>query len=210
MSTPTSREKHPVVHSFFPISRPGDKQGFHSAKLQRHLSEVSQGVAGSSSTTAINSSQLRTRDAAQSTEDFYRPSKAVHEHTNCDVCLARNMTGVRFKCLECDGEFFWHRFSCTYKRSLTDFDICSTCMSSPTSRSIHNAHHSFWPIPEPGNTLAYWAARAQPLESKQAHTNVWCNSCTATISGVRHKCLVCEGTHDSRDNGFPLANSCCY
>ncbi len=186
MSTPASREQHSVAHSFFPIVRPGEKTGFYNAKLQRHLTESSDPLDRSGS-------RQRPQEAVRRAEAMYRSNAAVHLGITCDVCLARNITGVRFKCMQCDGMFRPCNHQCLYLNNILDLDICGSCINSPTARSVHNAQHAFWPIPEPGNTEAYWRARSQPPEATKVHTNVWCNSCTATITGVRHKCLVCEG-----------------
>lgn len=97
MSSPLAREKHSVAHSFFPIEIPGDKKAFYSAKLQRHLATVpDDDAAPSGSQNAM--SRIRA-------EELYRSTSPVHLGINCDTCLSRNITGVRFKCMQCEGEY---------------------------------------------------------------------------------------------------------
>ncbi|KAI0778720.1 hypothetical protein BD413DRAFT_116175 [Trametes elegans] len=106
-----------------------------------------------------------------------------HKGTTCDGCNEKNIIGVRHKCLQCE-----------------DYDLCSACISSPSTRQKHTVSHVFFPIVQPGKKDAYTEARNRlqgfPPSSSSApacHLNITCDGCRKSpIAGIRHKCLDCE------------------
>ncbi|OSD06218.1 hypothetical protein PYCCODRAFT_1475052 [Trametes coccinea BRFM310] len=131
-----------------------------------------------------------------STEDFVdfcvvkdkrQRTKLVHKGIHCDGCEMKNITGVRYKCLQCD-----------------DYDLCDVCISDPVKRQMHDVSHPFFPIVSPGQKEAYKQARSRvlpvqppapviPPRPAVEHRNVHCDECRQSpIVGVRHKCLDCD------------------
>ncbi|KAH9920249.1 uncharacterized protein BXZ73DRAFT_104766 [Epithele typhae] len=137
------------------------------------------------------------------------PSKeVVHKGIRCDFCGERDITGTRFKCLQCD-----------------DLDWCSDCATSPTAWATHDEGHAFFPVrpvhkgitcdgcnqrnvtgtrhkclqcadfdfcdahEAPHNSCPN-ADQSQPI-TRLVHKNVICDVCDREVVGVRHKCLDC-------------------
>ncbi|KAI0828967.1 hypothetical protein BC628DRAFT_1482227 [Trametes gibbosa] len=127
---------------------------------------------------------------------------ARHVRVHCDECYQSPIVGVRHKCLDC-----------------SDYDLCTSCISSPEHRSKHDASHAFFPVVVPGELDCYQMALAhhnRPLfgpGSRQlsshaenngcssaqpprppalpVHKNILCDICNQEIVGVRNKCLDC-------------------
>ncbi|KAI0361037.1 hypothetical protein OH77DRAFT_1417236 [Trametes cingulata] len=114
-------------------------------------------------------------------KDKRQRSQAVHKGISCDGCNAKNISGVRHKCLQCE-----------------DYDLCDSCVADPKKREAHNVAHSFFPIVSPGKKDAYNEARSRtrPASSTQPvilHPRVHCDEChQLPLVGVRHKCLDCD------------------
>ncbi|KAH8099823.1 hypothetical protein BXZ70DRAFT_894348 [Cristinia sonorae] len=126
-------------------------------------------------------------------ESFDRLAQTTKKHLGitCDGCNVRNITGVRFKCLECE-----------------DYDVCEKCRTTPAAMSQHPPH-AFFPILKPENFAEYGRAKAgryawpptMKNESAKVHTGITCDSCSQKpIVGVRAKCLECDD--------FDLCRSC--
>ncbi|TCD64312.1 hypothetical protein EIP91_004259 [Steccherinum ochraceum] len=106
---------------------------------------------------------------------FNAPGK-IHNGTDCDGCEQSPLRGVRFRCIQC-----------------TDFDFCRSCLSNPSVLEKHNIDHKFWPINEPGDLTRYYKAVEEWGNSVgPVHAGILCDTCDATIIGVRHKCLDCD------------------
>ncbi|KAI0652399.1 hypothetical protein C8Q79DRAFT_1081591 [Trametes meyenii] len=100
----------------------------------------------------------------------------VHKGVKCDHCDKRNIKGTRFKCLEC-----------------TDYDLCETCIASPSAWKAHNRTHAFFPIHTTENFIEFCVVKDKREESRPVHSGVTCDGCgNRPFSGVRHKCLQCE------------------
>ena len=102
-----------------------------------------------------------------------------HYGISCDGCH-RRLYGVRHKCIECP-----------------DFDLCEQCVSSVSTRSLHQFGHHFFPIEFPWDHEAFRVA--SEMVPKTFHL-ASCNACGQQIAGIRHRCLVCDD--------FDFCNEC--
>ncbi|KAL4246320.1 hypothetical protein ABKN59_008948 [Abortiporus biennis] len=167
MSSPTARGKHSAAHDFWPIKDPNDKDAFYGARMARES------------------------ERAKKRSDDLREKQVVHPGIKCDSCGQKDITGVRFRCLDC-----------------ADFDLCSSCMSSSSIREKHDPAHSFWPLENPGmfDTFSnartkYLAGRATLSSERRVHFGITCDHCQVhNITGVRFKCLQC--------NDYDLCDTC--
>lgn len=179
ISSPSTRRKHNAGHSFWPIDQPGDKTAYNDAR------------------TAVQASRT------------WSPEKASHPYITCDVCRASGFSGVRFKCLECEGMSCWLLVLASTNACCLDYDMCEKCMSSSEAVFAH-APHAFFPIEDPTRFAAYGRARQQRKDLNQkttgavpspifgaprkVHTGINCDACgNKPLAGVRFKCLHCPG-----------------
>ncbi|KAF7798519.1 hypothetical protein EIP86_009740 [Pleurotus ostreatoroseus] len=100
-----------------------------------------------------------------------------HHSATCDGCRKR-VTGVRHRCILCE-----------------DFDFCEKCISSADVRAQHDADHPFFPIEVPWDREGFEVAQERYRSTHPAppmHFNTTCDGCGLTVTGVRHKCTVCD------------------
>ncbi|PIL32363.1 hypothetical protein GSI_05609 [Ganoderma sinense ZZ0214-1] len=72
------------------------------------------------------------------------PESILHDGIACDGCSSKPLAGVRHKCLECE-----------------DFDLCTSCVSTPSRLMRHDATHAFFPIDVPGDKTSFVQAQAR-------------------------------------------------
>lgn len=95
---------------------------------------------------------------------FVSSPAIIHRGITCDGCEKLDLTGVRFKCLDC-----------------RDFDLCSACIARPGVLEQHSTNHSFLPILS-GNDY-----------KQMTHMGITCDGCNKRrFPGVRFKCLECD------------------
>lgn len=95
---------------------------------------------------------------------FVSSPAIIHRGITCDGCEKLDLTGVRFKCLDC-----------------CDFDLCSACIARPGVLEQHSTNHSFLPILS-GNDY-----------KQTSHMGITCDGCNKRrFPGVRFKCLECD------------------
>ena len=107
---------------------------------------------------------------ALSVQDASVASEPIHHGVMCEYCGDTNITGIRYRCVQCTGAFLrWcTSFGLAYDRDgcTTDCDRCSWCMANPNAWSAHQPTHQFFPIVHAGVLDAYNAVK----QSLAAHT----------------------------------------
>ncbi|KAG9000110.1 hypothetical protein FRB95_007884 [Tulasnella sp. JGI-2019a] len=123
------------------------------------------------------------------------PDTIIHRGVVCDHCN-QTVKGIRYKCKVC-----------------RDFDLCEGCMGENNNGGvIHSAHfdetHDFDPITAPQRRRRFLealaasrvrrhmrdqaaAGPANEVDTRPIH-RAYCDVCTKTIVGSRHKCLDCR------------------
>src|SRR5262249_7878650 len=86
------------------------------------------------------------------------------DRISCDVCKAKPIVGVRFKCVQCSGD--------------NSFDVCEGCEAKhdPSHNLLKIKHSQFGP-----------RRQNRPV----VHKDITCDACnTSPLVGIRFKCTV--------------------
>ena len=181
VASPETRQKHDASHVFFPIPSPGMKEAYKKAR----------------------------KEVLEPAVIPPPPTLTLHPRIHCDGCNQFPLSGVRYKCLDCDGEsgptsIPW----LPTEIQIPDYDFCASCMSDTARRATHDGSHAFFPMAVTGDRAEYdkvrenyrrVGAEAIPVQQSPAvenaarpvHRNIICDVCNRQIIGVRHKCLDC-------------------
>ena len=103
----------------------------------------------------------------------------IHEGVNCDSCGKENITGIRYKCMECPN-----------------YDMCESCMAKPREQpelhsvsKVHTNEHMILKVPKWSQTKKF------PLltnREKWVHKGIQCFHCNKqNIIGWRYLCVQC-------------------
>lgn len=190
--------EHSVLHTFYPVTTPGDLTFYDVAKSSK-----------ASLTSSLNTRQASAEPPSPPISHTHagsnipqsRSDPVVHAGIVCDGCSCQ-VIGVRHKCLDCP-----------------DFDLCDSCVASGGKES-HEQFHEFFEITEPGHvyvhTIFSGDAGREPVSSQtnvttpvQASEGVrpptvepvihgaTCNLCDSRIRGVRYVCILFH-SHSTR------------
>ncbi|KAK0199026.1 hypothetical protein F5146DRAFT_919527 [Armillaria mellea] len=105
----------------------------------------------------------------------------IHHGVLCNCC-AKQIEGVRHKCLDC-----------------SDYDLCTQCITTGGAER-HDPFHEFWEVTEPGRVIvSRIGSTAPPVPAPQVPTpavtpavhSATCNLCDSRIRGDRYKCVNC-------------------
>mmetsp|Transcript_38015 Transcript_38015/g.70813 ORF Transcript_38015/g.70813 Transcript_38015/m.70813 type:complete len:208 (-) Transcript_38015:183-806(-) len=151
--------------------------GGNPRRRMAHMTSGRQGFEGS--TIAMPMAHV------SSGRDGFRPapSRTGHVGVQCDICGARDFSGVRYKCSTC-----------------ADYDVCSNCIDEVENRDLHP--HTFLRVAKPIRMMYAHEVGAVPLlanRSEWVHRGVCCHNCAESekdkqvncITGYRYFCTIC-------------------
>ncbi|KAL7285558.1 hypothetical protein ACG7TL_000662 [Trametes sanguinea] len=179
-----------------PFTAPsGLRQGRLEARVERMRSRSpSPPPVAVISDASLNSSRDSNRSKDALSLHRKGSEDSLHRGVRCDYCNKGNIKGIRYKCLECAGKNF-KQMLCTTDilTDSADYDLCESCMASPTAWEAHDPKHAFFPIHSIEDFVDFCVVKDKRQRTKLVHKGIHCDGCeTKNITGIRHKCLQCD------------------